>query len=166
MRWLEVNSIWGPAPGMVTSATRSAGLSVPTNRFAASIAGLPRPDPMLPASMTSITRRPPAAPALELYSSGLGGALSIARSTEMNCAEAIRRGLPSTVSEKSSAARSATGRPVLSTTLTSTGTRSTADLNVVFGACGSCPARTTPSASAAAKTFMRRVYCGLWRVSR
>ena len=48
---------------------------------------------------------------------------------EMNCAEAIRRGLPSTVSEKSSAIRSDTGRPVLSMTLTSTDTMSTDEVN-------------------------------------
>ena len=44
---------------------------------------------------------------LQLYSIGLeGGTLSTARSTEMNCAETARRGLPSTVSVKSPAARS------------------------------------------------------------
>ena len=68
---------------------------------------------MLPESIASITSRPPAAPALEVYSIGLGGADAMARSTEMNCAEAIRRGLPSTASVKSSARRSDTGRPVL-----------------------------------------------------
>src|SRR6266487_162652 len=55
----------------------------------------------------------------------------------MNCAVAIRRDLPSTFSEKSCAVRSATGRPLRSRTLTSTGTRSTDDLKVGLG-CGSC----------------------------
>src|SRR5437867_9289005 len=57
----------------------------------------------------------------------------------MNWAVAIRRGLPSTLSEKSCEVRSANGRPDRSRTLTSTGTRSTDDLKVGFG-CGSCGA--------------------------
>src|SRR5689334_19550580 len=60
----------------------------------------------------------------------------------MNCALAIRRGFPSTLSEKSWAVRSAIGRPVPSTMLTSTGTRSTADRNVCGAGdeSGSCAA--------------------------
>ena len=75
-------------------------------------------------STAIITRRPPCALVLELYSIGLaGGTRSTARSTEMNCAETARRGLPSTISVKSPAAWSGTVRPLLSMTLTSTGSR-------------------------------------------
>jgi hypothetical protein len=85
-------------------------------------------------STAIITRRPPCALVLELYSIGLeGGTRSTARSTEMNCAEMARRGLPSTVSVKSPAAWSGTGRQLLSMTLTSTGTRSNGRLEPGLG---------------------------------
>src|SRR4051812_25832439 len=79
----------------------------------------------------------------------------------MNCVEAMRRGCPSTVSEKSADVRSDTGRPLLSRTLTSTGTRSTVDLNVVRGGCcGGCcscaeaPAARSRTVAQAASPFM------------
>src|SRR5687767_1935933 len=85
--------------------------------------------------MSSMISRPVAASALVLWSVG-GGTLSVSRLTAMNSADAMRRGLPSTVRAKSVAARSATGRPSRSTTLTSTGTRSTDERKVVGGCCG------------------------------
>ena len=120
------------------------------NRRAASNAVLPRPMPMLSESTTSMISRPPAAPALELYSSALAGTASAVAAIEMNSADAIWRGLPSTDRVKSCAVRSGTGRPFLSTTLTSTGTRSTADLNVARGGCGSWEAASIAIDSATA----------------
>src|SRR5262245_66487462 len=72
----------------------------------------------------------------------------------MYCADAMRRGLPSTVRVKSEALRSVTGRPERSTTLTSTGTTSTEDLNVGRGCCGSWVARSRVATEAIASDFI------------
>ncbi len=62
--WSAVNGTCGPC-GIVASATRSAGLSWPTKRLAASIAARPRPTTMLDRSMTIMINRPPAAASFE-----------------------------------------------------------------------------------------------------
>src|SRR5687767_13954396 len=54
----------------------------------------------------------------------------------MNSADAIWRRLPSTSRLKSAGVRSETGRPSLSTTMTSTATRSTPDRKTACGFCG------------------------------
>ena len=104
-----------------------------------SITMRPEPGPMLPWSTTTSTMRPPPCPALVLNGktlasdeSGAPGAVSC----EMNCTDARRRGLPSTVREKLPASRPRTGLPVESTTLTSTATRSTPVRNVGGACCG------------------------------
>ena len=63
--WFSVKSDCGPV-GIDASATRSAGLSEPTKRAAASNADFAIPGSMLFRSTMNMTSRPPASCALEL----------------------------------------------------------------------------------------------------
>ena len=163
MAWLDVKSICGPAPGIVTSATRSARFSDADEAPRRLDRGLAAPGADVAGSIDQHDQPAAGRARVRVVLARLGRRASRrARSTEMNCAEAMRRGLPSTVSVKSSAVRSATGRPFLSMTLTSTGTRSTVDRNVGCGGGWSCglrgcsprrrPASSSASASAAARS--------------
>ena len=154
----------GPAPGKVTRATRSLRLRVadePPRRVDGRLA---RPAPMLPESIAIITSRPACAPALEVYSRAWAARPAIARSTAMNCADAMRRGLPSTASVKSSGRQVRHGPAVLVDHVDVD--RDEIDSRLERGPWRLLLLRRRVSAttrSAAANPFMGRVYCGLLR---
>ena len=121
-----VNDTRMPGPGTANTATRSAGVSWSSSRSAARSAALPPPRRMWPWSTTNAISRP--APTDWLLATS--GASSFTSATcgrwrSTNCTVTISRGWPSTLTPKSDAASPVTGRPSLSTTVTSAVTSDT-----------------------------------------